>query len=227
MASSGGNGSDADDSRSRGGPSTHQGAPKVFPLLPLRGLVAFPHVSYPIFLGRPKSIKAAVHAFDNSIPVLLVAQRDPYPADPASSDMYEVGTISALVERFSLPDGTMKSVVEGVGRARVGRFIFNEEFYKAEAEPLEEPTVSDPRLESVTRSVLSEFLREHLRIASMGKNQPEAFGVAATRSDGAAVLADRIASESRIDLASKQTLLEILDPLERMEKLLSYLNALG
>ena len=110
----------------------------------------------------------------------------------------------------------MKSVVEGMGRARVRRFIFNEEFFKAEAEPIEEPTTSDTSLESVSGLVLSAFMRERLRTTSTGKNQPEAFGVAATRADGAAVLADTIASESRIDLASKQTLLEILDPLERL-----------
>jgi ATP-dependent Lon protease len=135
--------------------------------------------------------------------------------------------MAAVVERLLLPDGTMKSVVEGAGRARVNRFIFSEDFFKAEAEPIEEPTVSDTRLESVTRALLSAFLRERLKTVSIGKNQPEAFGVAATRADGAAVLADRIASELRLDLASKQTLLEILDPLERLEKLLAYLNALG
>ena len=219
-----------------------EGTLNVFPLFPLRGLVAFPHSSYPIFLGRPKSIKAAAHAYEHNKPVLLVTQRDQGLNDPAGSDMYEVGTIAAVVEKLSLPDGTIKSVVEGMARARVRRFIFNEEFFKAEAEPIEEPTISDHQLENVKKSILSSFMRERvdrrmpevlsalmrdrLRTISTGKNQPEAFGVAATRADGAAVLADRIASESRIELASKQTLLEIVDPLERLQKLLAYLNAL-
>ena len=159
--------------------------------------------------------------------MLLVTQRDPHPNDPASSDMYEVGTIAAIVERLTLPDGTVQSVVEGLGRARVERFIFNEEFFKAEAEPMEELTPNDTRLESVTNSVLAAFLSERLRVVLSGKNQPGAFGVAATRADGAAVLADRVASESRIEIASKQALLEIVDPLERLEKLLAYLSALG
>ncbi|MBV8454325.1 MAG: hypothetical protein JOZ29_18935 [Deltaproteobacteria bacterium] len=90
----------------------------------------------------------------------------------------------------------------------------------------EEPTASDTRIESVTGLVLSAFMRERLRTGSRGKKQPEAFGVPATRADGAGVLADTIASESRIDLESKQTLLEILDPLERLQRLLAYLNAL-
>jgi ATP-dependent Lon protease len=121
----------------------------------------------------------------------------------------------------------MKSVVEGMGRARVSRFIFAEEFFEAEAEPIEEPTVSDTRLESLSRSVLSEFLRQRVRAVSQGANQPEAFEVSATTADGVSVLADRMASESRIKLVSKQTLLEILDPFERMAKLLAYLNAFG
>src|SRR5262249_24851987 len=147
--------------------------------------------------------------------------------DPARYDMYEIGTIAAVVETLSLPDGTMKSVVHGMGRARVSRFIFAEEFFQAEAEPIEERTVSDSRVESLTRSVLSAFLRQRVRAVSEGANHPEAFEVSATTTDGVSVLADRMASESRIELLSKQTLLEILDPFERMEKLLAHLNALG
>ena len=226
MASPNGTASGGADSSLGGSSPSREGTPNIFPLLPLRGLVAFPHSSYPIFLGRPKSIKAAAYAYDHTIPVLLVTQRDQGLNDPVSSDMYEVGTIAAVVEKFSLPDGTIKSVVEGTRRARVRRFIFNEEFFKAEAEPIEEPTTPDTRLESVTGLVLSAFMHERLRTISTGKNQPGAFGVAATRADGAAVLADHIASESRIDLASKQTMLEILDPLERLQRLLAYLNAL-
>jgi ATP-dependent Lon protease len=234
MASASGSGSGTNDPQSADASRTHEVSRNVFPLLPLRGLVAFPHTAYPIFLGRPKSIKAAEYAHEHNIPILLVTHRDPTPTEPAGSDMYEVGTIATVVERLSLPDGTMKSVIEGTGRARVSRFIFSDEFFKAEAEPIEEPrllsttlfgvTIFDARLESITKSVLSAFLREHLKTVPTGKSQPEAFGVAATRADGAAVLADRIASESRIDLASKQTLLEILDPLERLQKLLAYLN---
>src|SRR5262249_40558101 len=128
MAAPTGGGSDANYSQPADS-SRRRGRPDVFPLLPLRGLVAFPHVSYPIFVGRPKSIKAIAHAYQHSTPVLLVTQRDPYPADPARYDMYEIGTIAAVVETLSLPDGTMKSVVHGMGRARVSRFIFAEEFF--------------------------------------------------------------------------------------------------
>jgi ATP-dependent Lon protease len=126
----------------------------------------------------------------------------------------------------------MKSVVESAGRARVRRFIFNEEFLMAEAEPMEEPTVSErldrplSRFESVAKSVLSAFLRERAKTASMGENQSGAFRVAATTTDSVAVLADRIASVSSLDLASKQTLLEIIEPFERLGELLSYLNAI-
>ena len=209
-----------------GSPPSRESARNIFPLLPLRGLVAFPHVSYPIFVGRPMSIMAVAHAKEQNIPILLVAQRDARVTDLTSSDMHEVGTIAVMVETLRLPDGTLKIVVEGKRRARLSRLILHEEFFKAEAEEIEEPAFRDSA-QSVTRSVLSAFLRERVRTVSEGVNKPEAFGVSATTADGASVLADRIASELRMELASKQALLELLNPLERLEKLLAYLNALS
>jgi ATP-dependent Lon protease len=226
MAAPHGGDSGANNSQPEGTSRERESAQNLFPFLPLRGLVAFPHVSYQIFLGRPNSIKAAAHAYEHSIPVLLVTQRDQQVSDPTSSDMYHVGTIATLVETLRLPDGTIKSVVEGKGRARIGRFIFNEEFFQAEAEAVPEPVIYDSRLVSATRSLLSALLRDRLTVAP-GANKPEAFAVPATTTDDVRVLADRMASELRADLASKQELLEILDPVERLEKLLAYLNALG
>jgi len=226
MASRSGTGSSANSSVP-GSPPSRESARNIFPLLPLRGLVAFPHVSYPIFVGRPMSIMAVAHAKEQNIPILLVAQRDARVTDPTSSDMHEVGTIAVMVETLRLPDGTLKIVVEGKRRARLSHLILHEEFFKAEAEEIEEPAFSETRLESLTRSVLSSFLRERVRTVSEGVNKPEAFGVSATTADGASVLADRIASALRMELASKQALLELLNPLERLEKLLAYLNALS
>jgi len=227
MGSPNGAGSGAGSSGVPDSPPTREPASNVFPLLPLRGLVAFPHVSYTIFVGRPMSIKAVAHAKEHDLSILLATQRDSVVTDPTISDIYEVGTIAAVVEALRLPDGAYKIVVEGRRRARLNHLILDEEFFKAEAEGIEEPVVSDTRLESVTRSVLSVLLRGRLRNVSEGVNRPETFAVAATSADGASVLADRIASETRMELASKQELLEILNPLERLEKLLAYLNGLS
>src|ERR1700722_3570440 len=113
-------------------------------MVPLRGLVAFPHEVYPIYIGRRRSLKAVEAAEDpksqiplaaNS-PILLVAQRDASVATPSPADMYEVGTMGVIAERHRLPDGTAKIIVEGKKRARVKRFAFDQKFFKAEAEDM-------------------------------------------------------------------------------------------
>jgi len=163
MASPSGGSSGADPSRVSGSPPAHESAITIFPLLPLRGLVAFPHVSYPIFLERPKSINAVLHAKEHNIPILLVAQKDPLLEDLTRPEMYKVGTFAAVVETLRLPDGTVKSIIEGNKRASLGHVSFDEDFAKAEAVETEEPPISDPRLVSLISSVLSEVVRKHVR----------------------------------------------------------------
>jgi ATP-dependent Lon protease len=222
MSAASGSGA-AGPSQPSGLPPTRAASGNVFPFLPLRGLIAFPHVSYPIFVGRATSIKAVQHAQDRQVPIILVAQRDPITAYPSSSEMYEVGTLARVTLAMRLPDGTIKTVIETKGRARVSRFVFDEEFTKAEAEEIVEPAVSDPRLESLVPLVISALISK--RAKTFGEGQPEAWSVSATTTDGASMLADRIASELQMDLAWKQALLELLNPADRLEKLLAYLNA--
>jgi ATP-dependent Lon protease len=193
----------------------------------LRGLVAFPHVSYPIFVGRPASIDAALYAKERKLPILLVAQKDLRVSDPSRLDMYEVGTLATVVESPRLSDGTLRCVIEVKKRARVSRFIFDQAFPKAEAEEIEEAAASDAGLESLINSVVSAFVLKRLnKFADMlSMNAPEAFATSATTADRASVLADRIASElSGLNFSSRQALLEILNPGNRLEKVLEYLN---
>jgi len=221
MASASGSGA-ARPSQPPGSPPAGAPIENVFPFLPLRGLIAFPHVSYPIFIGRPTSIKAVQYAQDRQVPIILVAQRDPITADPSSSDMYEIGTLAKITQAMRLPDGTIKTVIETKGRARVSRFVFDEEFTKAEAEEIAEPAISDPRLESLVPLVISALISK--RAKTFGEGKPEAWSVSATTTDGASMLADRIASELQMDLAWKQALLELLNPAERLAKLLAHLS---
>lgn len=203
-------------------PSAARGA-NIFPMLPLRGLVTFPHVSYPVFVGRPASIKAVRYAVENQLPIVMVTQKDAVLADISASDLYEVGVIASVVQMLRLPDGTLKTVVEGQRRARVSRFILGEDYSKAEAAELDEPALSGPEVESQITSVISAFMTKQLdKIA-----QPEDWGVGATTADQASVIADRIASRLSMDIALKQVLLELIDPVQRLEKLLAYLNASG
>ena len=213
----------ANSSRPPGSPPISQSGENVFPLLPLRGLVTFPHVSYPIFVGRAKSICAVEHALERKLPIVLAAQKDAANADPLSSDMYQVGVLAKVIQSVRLPDGTIKMIVETTTRACINRFLFDEDFAKAEALEIEEPAISDQRIDSLVPSVISSLVRRRAKI--FGEENPEGWAVAATTADGASMLADRIASELVIDLAWKQALLELLNPAERLEKLLVYLNA--
>jgi ATP-dependent Lon protease len=217
-----GNGGANPSQRSSPPPDSESRA-NLFPLLPLRELVTFPHVSYPIFVGRQKSIRAVQHATDQKAPIVLATQIDAKNPDPSAADMYQVGVLAKVVQFVRLPDGTIKIIIEANARARVSRFVFDEDFAKAEAFEIEEPAVSDPRLESLVPSVISALVRK--RAKTLGEENPEGWAVAATTADNASMLADRIASELMMNLAWKQALLELLNPAERLEKLLVCLNS--
>jgi ATP-dependent Lon protease len=204
-------------------PPISERSANLFPMLPLRGLVPFPYVSYPIFVGRAKSIRAVQHAMERKNSVVLVAQRDPKNSDPSMSDMYQVGALAGVLQIQELPDGTIKAIFEVTSRARIDRFLFDEDFAKAEAVKIVEPATSSARIDSLVPSVISALMRR--RAKTFGDEKPEAWAVAATTADSASSLADRIASELTMDLGWKQALLEVFDPAERLEKLLVYLNA--
>jgi ATP-dependent Lon protease len=227
MTSTGANGGAQGSLPSSGSPPTFESSPNVFPFLALRGLVAFPHVSYPIFVGRPMSRNAVLYAQEHRRPVLLVTQKDPVLSEPSSSDMYEVGTIADLVETLRMGDGTIKATLEGKRRAHITRFIFNEHFSKAEAEEIQESPASDALLAGLVTSVVFEFARKRVGTFARTISDPQALPASAKRPDEASALADRIASELQLELALKQALLEIRDPVRRLEELLTYLKALN
>src|ERR1700722_15460827 len=121
---------------------------RFVPMVPLRGLIAFPHEVYPIFIGRRKSLNAIKAVEDpknqmplaTSSPILLVAQRDAGVAAPTPAGMYQVGTLGLIVQRERFSDGTAKIMVEGRKRARVTRFVFGQKFFKAQADEIVEST---------------------------------------------------------------------------------------
>jgi ATP-dependent Lon protease len=225
MASASGAGS-GDPGPSQPPPPTSENAPNEFPLLPLRGLVAFPRVSYPVFVGRPASIKAALLAYERQVPLVMAAQKDQQISNVSAADMYNVGVVCAVVQMLRLPDGTLKTVIEGERRARISRYIFGQDYSKAEATQIAEPAVAGPSIQNLVKSVITVFVSKRVNAVAQALKL-EDFSVAATTADDASVIADRIASELQMDLALKQALLELLDPAERLEKLLVYLNARG
>jgi ATP-dependent Lon protease len=216
-----------------------QEAPSVFPflpLLPLRELIAFPHVVYPIYAGRPMSIAAVTFAEERKSPILLTAQKNSMVRTPSGGDLYETGTLAAVLQLAHLSDGTVKAVLEGKKRARVSRFVFDEEFFKAEAEEIIEPSVTDAGLEALIKSVVSAFVRTRIKSTpadfarAMAKGEESAsqaaafLGESVTTTDPPSIIADRIVSHLPMKLAEKQALLETLNPVERLKKILAHLN---
>src|SRR5918993_947272 len=110
----------------------------VFPFLPLRDIVVFPHMIVPLFVGREKSIHALEEVMKDDKHILLVAQKNASQDDPGREDIYRVGTISSVLQLLKLPDGTVKVLVEGNARARIRSFVDNPRFFQVQAELLDE-----------------------------------------------------------------------------------------
>src|SRR5215468_4919504 len=193
----------------------------VVPLLPLRELIVFPHEVYPIFVGRQKSIKALEAAESKKQPILLVAQKDAKIAEPTPQDLYSVGTLGVVVQLLRLPDGTVKALLEGKKRARVVRYLTEDEYFQVEAEEVEELSDRTTEVEALMRSVVSTFDN----YARLNKKIPPEMVASISSVDDPAFLADKIVGHLGIKLEDKQALLECLKPAERLEKILGYMRS--
>src|SRR6516162_10200801 len=131
---------------------------ETLPLLPLRELIAFPHGVYPILVGRQKSIKALEAAEAAQKPILLVAQKDARVSEPGPDDIHAVGTLARLVQLLRLPDGTVKVLLEGKQRARVVRYVSQDEFIQVEVEEIEEFCDHTTEVEALMRTVNAIFV---------------------------------------------------------------------
>jgi len=204
-------------------------ASRFVPVLPLRELVAFPHEAYPIFVGRQMSLRA-IDAVAAGSPILLLAQRDAKVTAPSPADMYEVGTLAVIVERDSLSDDTAKIIVEGRRRARVTRFAFDQQFYKAEVKEVADTERLNMQSLDVGLSVSDQAKRERALIRSVYSALGPHFrrkwiSFARREFEDPAVLPYVVARHLTIDLAEQQALLECVSPIKRLEKILGYLEA--
>src|SRR5690606_4887335 len=118
---------------------------KLYPLMPLRDIVIFPHMVAPLVVGRKKSIQALEDAMEKKTDILLVTQQKPTVDDPASEDLYTCGTLAAVMQLLRLPDGTIKALVEGKTRAKIISYVPNDRFLQAEVE--ERVDVTEPTAE--------------------------------------------------------------------------------
>src|SRR5213593_4299668 len=191
------------------------------PLLPLRDIIVFPHMVVPLFVGRQKSIRALEEAMNKQKFILLAAQKDAKTNDPAEDDIYRVGTLGTVVQLLRLPDGTVKVLVEGKKRARVMRYLSNAEYFLVEAEALEEVCNKSTEVEALIRSVNATFET----YVKLNKKIPPEMIMSVASIDEPARLADTIVAHLGIKLEDKQTLLEMTNPAERLEKVLGFMRS--
>jgi ATP-dependent Lon protease len=193
---------------------------RVLPLLPLRDVVVFPHMVIPLFVGRPKSIKALEAAMEEGKNVVLVAQKSAAKDEPSPEDLYEVGTVSTILQMLKLPDGTVKVLVEGVQRSRIQRVLTEKANFEAEIEmiPTEEPDSNE--VEAMRRTLLAQFDQ----YVKLNKKIPPEVLTSLSGIDGAGRLSDTIAAHLPLKLEQKQQILENFVVGARLEQLLQLLE---
>ena len=189
-------------------------ATQLYPVLPLRDIVVFPHMIVPLFVGREKSVRALEDVMKEDKQILLVTQRNAAQDDPAATDIYNVGTVGTVLQLLKLPDGTVKVLVEGGQRAKIERFTDNEAFFVAEATAMVDAAVSGKEVETLARSVVSQF-EQYIKL---NKKIPPEVLVSINQIEEPSKLADTVASHLSLKIAEKQELLELATVGERLKK---------
>ncbi|KIQ25103.1 DNA-binding protein [Variovorax paradoxus] len=192
------------------------------PLLPLRDVVVFPHMVIPLFVGRPKSIKALELAMEAERRIMLVAQKAAAKDEPSVEDMFEVGCVSTILQMLKLPDGTVKVLVEGQQRARVNRIDDGETHFTANVTPVEavEGGEKGTEVEALRRAVMQQFDQ----YVKLNKKIPPEILTSISSIDDAGRLADTIAAHLPLKLDNKQAVLDLDDVKARLENLFGQLE---
>ncbi len=198
--------------------------PVELPLLPLRDVVVFPHMVIPLFVGRPKSIKALESAMEAERRIMLVAQKAAAKDEPTAEDMFEMGCVATILQLLKLPDGTVKVLVEGVQRAKVLGISENEHHFLANVAPTdpaqEQRETQATEVEALRRAVMQQFDQ----YVKLNKKIPSEILTSISSIDDAGRLADTIAAHLPLKLESKQVVLD-LDPVtKRLENLFEQLE---
>ena len=193
----------------------------IYPLLPLRDVVVYPHMVVPLFVGREKSIVALEAAMELDKQIILVAQRNPSEDNPGIEDVYEVGTFATILQMLKLPDGTLKVLVEGTGRVSLVEPHEGEAYMQTCIVELVEEALEDTEADAVTRSTLSLFEQ----YVNLSKKIPSEVITTVSGIEAANRLADTIASHMTLSLEQKQEVLEVADLTERFEHLMGLMEA--
>ena len=192
----------------------------LLPLLPLRDVVVFPHMVIPLFVGRPKSIKALESAMESGKTILLVAQKFAAKDEPGPEDLYSVCSVANLLQMLKLPDGTVKVLVEGGRRANILQVIDTGDHFSGQVVLLPPDTVDSNEVEAMRRAMLVQFEQ----YVKLNKKIPPEIHTSLSGIDEAGRLADTIAAHLPLKLEQKQEILEIFDVPKRLEHLLGLLE---
>ncbi len=192
----------------------------TLPLLPLRDVVVFPHMVIPLFVGRPKSIKALEAAMEAGKSIMLVAQKNAAKDEPTAEDIYEIGCVANILQMLKLPDGTVKVLVEGAQRARIERIEEGASHFTADVVPIVPDLQPTAEAEALRRAIVSQFDQ----YVKLNKKIPAEILTSIAGIDEAGRLADTIAAHLPLKLEQKQKILEMQGLNERLEHLLAQLE---
>ncbi len=193
----------------------------IFPLLPLRDVVVYPQIVQPLFVGRPKSIKALEIAMASDKQVLLVAQKNASEDEPGIDDLFAIGTVATILQLIRLPDGTVKVLVEGLDRAKIKNVVFESELFKAETNLLTSEDIPEKESALLIRSLLSQFDQ----YVQLSKKIPPEVMTSISSIDEPGRLVDTIASHMSLQLQEKQNLLELAALQPRIEHLMALIES--
>ncbi len=193
---------------------------KQYPLLPLRDVVVFPHMVIPLFVGREKSVKALDNAMKGDRLIVLATQRDAHVSIPQKEDLYDVGTIAEILQLLKLPDGTIKVLVEGITRAYMTEFISGEETIMVAIRDIEREVESGSDTFAHRKALLDTFEK----YIKLNKKVPKEAYTSAASIEDISHLADVVVSHVEMKIAYKQSILDIGNPVERVQKLIDFIN---
>jgi len=188
---------------------------KVLPLLPLRGILVFPYMVIHLDVGREKSVLAIEEAMIHDRIIFLATQKDAQTDDPGQDDVFQFGTVAEVKQLLKLPGGTIRVLVEGLARAKARRFITNEPYFQVEVEQYSEHFQKNSEIEALMRSLVYQF-EQYVKLS---KRIPPETVVSVVNLDEPGRLADIIASHLTLRIEDKQSILESVDIVQRLEKL--------
>ncbi len=193
---------------------------QIYPVLPLRDIVVFPHMIVPLFVGREKSVRALEDVMADDKQILLVTQKNAAQDDPTPGDIYMMGTVATVLQLLKLPDGTVKVLVEGNQRARIDSFVDHADFFQANAVLIEDDVESQQELEALSRAVVGEF-EQYIKL---NKKVPPEVLISVNQIEDPGKLADTVAQHLTLKIADKQALLEVDKIGERLERVYSFME---